>query len=298
MSKKLPLFRRAALVVLDKLAPIIPIPDEKYLRLKYFFRMGKKLNLRNPKTFNEKLQWLKLYARRPIDTVLSDKYAVKNYISNTIGSDYVIPLLGVWDSFDEIDFKKLPTRFVLKCTHDSGGIVVCKDIKDLDINAARKLFNHSLNTDYYVYSRERAYKGIPRRIIAEEYKEDPETKELRDYKFFCFNGVVKYFKIDFGRFTDHHANYYSPSGELIDLIETTYPPNPEANIKIPSNLNKMIELAEKLSTGIPFVRVDFYDVAGRIFFGEYTFSPAGGMTPYEPKGWDEKIGSWIILPNK
>lgn len=274
------------------------LPDRMYLKLKFRFAMGYKLDLNNPQTFNEKLQWLKLYGRRPIDTILSDKYAVKEYIAKIIGDQYVIPLLGVWDRFEDIDFGKLPNQFVLKCTHDSGGIVICKDKSLFDVDSAREKLNQSLKFDYYVYSRERAYKNIPRRIIAEQYMEESDSAELKDYKFFCFNGEVKYFKIDFGRFTEHHANYYSPQGKLLDLVETTYPPKANANIHLPVNLNKMVEFACLLSKGIPFVRVDFYEVSGHIFFGEFTFSPAGGMTPYEPHNWDYKIGSWIELPCK
>ena len=287
--------RRLLLAALERIVPVVPIPDRLYLKIKYYLRMGKRLNLDNPQTFNEKLQWLKLYGRRPIDTVLSDKYAVKDYITKTIGAQYVIPLLGVWDKFEDIDFSKLPNQFVLKCTHDSGGIVICKDKSTLDVRAAREKLNKTLKTDYYVYSREKAYKGIPRRIIAEEYMEDSDCAELRDYKFFCFNGEVKYFKIDFGRFTEHHANYYSPNGDLLDLAETPYPPVPNADIHLPVNLNKMVELANKLSQGTLFVRVDFYEVSGIVYFGEFTFSPTGGMTPYKPDGWDKTIGEWITL---
>ena len=295
MSSKLPFFRRYLLVLLENLAPNIPIPDKLYLKIKFYCRMGKRLNLKNPQTFNEKLQWLKLYGRRPIDTVLSDKYAVKEYITKTIGPEYVIPLLGVWDKFDDIDFDKLPNQFVLKCTHDSGGIVICKDKSKMDIKAAKKKLEKSLMIDYYVYSREKAYKNIPRRIIAEQYMEDAESSELKDYKFFCFDGEVKFFKIDFGRFVEHRANYYTPQGELLSLGEEKFPPNPNAQVVVPQNLETMVELAEKLSKGKPFVRVDFYDVANHIYFGEFTFSPGSGMNKLKPEGWDEKIGEWIKL---
>lgn len=295
MSSKLPFFRRYLLVLLENLAPNIPIPDKLYLKIKFYCRMGKRLNLKNPQTFNEKLQWLKLYGRRPIDTVLSDKYAVKEYITKTIGPEYVIPLLGVWDKFDDIDFDKLPNQFVLKCTHDSGGIVICKDKSKMDKKAAKKKLEKSLMIDYYVYSREKAYKNIPRRIIAEQYMEDAESSELKDYKFFCFDGEVKFFKIDFGRFVEHRANYYTPQGELLALGEEKFPPNPNAQVVVPKNLETMVELAEKLSKGKPFVRVDFYDVANHIYFGEFTFSPGCGMNKLKPEGWDEKIGEWIKL---
>ena len=296
--KKLGYIRGHSLALLSWVAPRFPIPDKLYLHIKYYLRMGKRLHLKNPQTFNEKLQWLKLYGRRPIDTILSDKFAVKEYISKTIGPEYVIPLLGVWERFDDIDFNQLPDQFVLKCTNDSGGIVICKDKSQFDKEAARGILSRSLKTDYYIYSREKAYKNIPKRIIAEEYKENKQTGELFDYKFFCFNGEVKLFKIDFGRFTEHHANYYSPKGELLPLIEMGYPPKPDANINLPHGLEKMVALAEKLSKGLPFVRIDFYEVVNQILFGEFTFSPAGGMTPYLPDGWDLKMGEWIVLPEK
>ena len=181
------LFQRGAMKAVNFFATVFPIPDKSFLRIKYFIQMGKPLHLASPKRFTEKLQWLKLYGRSPIDTILSDKYAVKEYISKTIGSQYVIPLLGVWNTFEEIDFDKLPNQFVLKCTHDSGGIVVCKDKSNFDKTAAKKKLTKGLKHDYYVYSREKAYRDIPRRIIADEYKEDSITNELRDYKFFCFD---------------------------------------------------------------------------------------------------------------
>lgn len=293
---KLPIFRRYGLFVLEKMAPLLPIPDKLYLYLKYYFRMGKILNLNHPKTFNEKLQWLKLYGRRPIDTILSDKYAVKEYIAKTIGKQYVIPLLGVWDKFEDIEFDKLPSQFVLKCTHDSGGIVICKEKSKLDIGEARAKIIKGLSHNFYVFSREKAYKDIPRRIIAEEYREDSNEGELKDYKFFCFNGEVKFFKIDFGRFTEHHANYYSPEGELLPFGELVCMPQPEHEIVIPSNLAEMVKLANKLSEGFPFLRVDLYNISGQILFGEFTFSPAGGMGPFEPSKWDDTLGSWIKLP--
>lgn len=293
---KLPVFRKYPLALLEKIAAIVPIPDKIYLHLKFYLRMGKCLNLKNPQTFNEKLQWLKLYGRRPIDTILSDKYAVKEYIAKTIGEQYVIPLIGVWDRFEDIDFSKLPNQFVLKCTHDSGGVVICKDKSSFDIEAARKVIDRGMKHNFYVYSREKAYKDIPRRVIAEEYREDSNAGELKDYKFFCFNGVVKFFKIDFGRFTDHHANYYSPEGKLLPFGELNFLPQPEHEIAMPNNLAEMVEIANKLSEGLPFIRVDFYNISGQILFGEFTFSPAGGMGPFEPDNWDVTLGNWIKLP--
>lgn len=294
---ELPYFRRKALGLLERLAPKVPIPDKLYLRIKYYFRMGKVLHLKHPKTFNEKIQWLKLYGRRPIDTVLADKYAVKEYITNTIGSQYVIPLIGVWNSFDEIDFSQLPDQFVLKCTHDSGGIVVCKDKSTLNIDKAKRVINHALKNDFYVFSREKAYKNIPRRIIAEEYKEDSKTKELRDYKFFCFDGEPKLLYVASDRQNAEEETKF----DFFDMQYNRLPftnghPNSIVLPEQPTKFEEMKKLAGILSKGIPHVRVDFYEVNGRVFFGEMTYSHLAGMTPFDPEDWDYTLGSWITLP--
>lgn len=295
MKRKL--INKLFLKTLDTIATMIPIPDKTYLRLKFFFRMGKRLNLKNPQTFNEKLQWLKLYGRRPIDTVLSDKYAVKEYIARTIGEQYVIPLLGVWDRFEDIDFDKLPNQFVLKCTHDSGGIVICKDKCKLDKERAKKTINRGMKHNFYVYSREKAYRDIPRRIIAEEYREDPITKELRDYKFFCFEGVPKALFIA----SDRQVVGEETKFDFFDMNFNHLPftnghPNAKVLPQKPKCFDEMKELAAKLSKGMPHVRVDFYEVDGRVYFGEMTYSHWGGMTPFEPEEWDYKFGSWIKIP--
>lgn len=289
--------RQSILYQFEKIAPIVP--DKLYLHIKYYLSMGKLLHLKKPQTFNEKIQWLKLYGRRPIDTILSDKYAVKDYISKTIGAQYVIPLLGVWDKFDDIDFDKLPNQFVLKCTHDSGGIVVSKDKSTLDIEGARELLTKGLKHDYYVYSREKAYKDIPRRIIAEEYKEDSTTKELRDYKFFCFDGVPKIFFVA----SDRQNKEEETKFDFFDMDYNHLPftnghPNSEILPKKPLKFDEMKKLAAKLSQGIPHVRVDFYEVNGQVYFGEMTYSHWGGMTPFNPEEWDRTLGSWIRLPEK
>ena len=292
------LFQRFSLILLDRIiAPHFPIPDKLYLRIKYYIRMGKPLHLNAPVTFNEKLQWLKLYGRRPIDTMLSDKYAVKEYITQKIGAQYVIPLIGVWDRFEDIDFNILPEQFVLKCTHDSGGIVICKNKKEFNYDAAKKILNKGLANDFYVFSREKAYKNIPRRIIAEEYREDPITGELRDYKFFCFDGVPKALFIASDRQVegeetkfDFFVMYYN------HLPFTNGHPNAKLLPQKPEKFEEMKRLASVLSEGIPHVRVDFYEVSGRVYFGEMTYSHWGGMTPFEPEEWDYKFGSWIHLP--
>lgn len=290
-------FRDYSLRILERVAPIIPVPDKVYLHLKYYFRMGKKLHLKHPQTFNEKLQWLKLYGRRPIDTVLSDKYAVKKYITNSIGAKYVIPLLGVWNGFDDIDFDKLPNQFVLKCTHDSGGVVICKDKSSFDIESARKKINYGLSHNFYVYSREKAYRDIPRRIIAEEYKEDSIAGELRDYKFFCFNGEPKIMFIA----SDRQKKGEETKFDFFDMDFNHLPftnghPNAIVPPQKPIKFDEMKELAAKLSVGIPHVRVDFYEVNEQVYFGEMTYSHWGGMTPFNPEEWDYKLGEWIKLP--
>ena len=272
------------------------LTDEEYISRMFKAKMGYELDLNNPKTFNEKLQWLKLHDRKQIYTTMVDKYAVKEYVASIIGEDYIIPTLGVWDSFDEIDFDALPDKFVLKCTHDSGGLVICKDKSKLDIVAARKKINRSLKTNYFYYGREWPYKNVKPRIIAEKYMENTITSDLRDYKFFCFGGVAKCYKVDFDRFIDHKANYFTSNGDLMIMGEEVCPPDFEKEIPIPTQLNKMKAFAEKLANTHPFLRTDFYDVDGRVYFGELTFYPASGFGRFVYEGNDELLGTWIQLP--
>lgn len=273
------------------------LSDEAYLKLVYRLIFGRKLDLKNPKTFNEKLQWLKLYNRKPEYTLMVDKYEVKGYIAEQIGEEYVIPTLGVWDNFDDIDFDSLPNQFVLKCTHDSGGLVICKDKSNLDVTKAREKINKALTRRFYYFGREWPYKNVKPRIIAEKYMVDKTVDELRDYKFFCFGGVCKCLKVDFDRFIEHHANYFDPQGNLLDLGEKICPPNKEKVLFLPENKDNMLQLAEKLSKGIPFLRADFYDVNGKIYFGELTFFPASGWGEFTDEKWDYKLGEWIKLPD-
>ena len=264
------------------------LDDVAYLSRLFRASMHRQLDLSNPVTFNEKLQWLKLYDRRPEYTMMVDKYLVRDYIANKLGEEYLIPLLGVWDDPDDIDFDSLPDRFVLKCNHNSGlGMCICKNKSMLNIKKVKADLRKGLKQDYYLTGREWPYKNVPRKIIAEKYMEDNSLHELRDYKFFCFGGQVKCFKVDFDRFIEHHANYYDRDGNLLEY---------DRKIELPKTLNKMIELAEKLSTGIPFLRVDFYDVNGKIYFGELTFFPASGLGEFIPQEWDLKLGEWITLP--
>lgn len=262
--------------------------------------MGHRLDLNCPMTFNEKLQWLKLYDRKPEYTTMVDKYAVKKYVADIIGDDFIIPTLGVWDSFDEIEFDTLPNQFVLKTTHGGGGVglVICKDKSTFDKSEAKRKLDASMRSDIYKSLREWPYKNVPKRILAETFlspKEKSAPADLLDYKFFCFNGEVKFFKVDFGRFVDHHANYYSPEGVLLDFGEQRLKPDAHYPIELPGNLDKMVSLAECLSKDIPFLRVDFYNVDGKIFFGELTFYPASGHGKWTSDDVDLSIGEYLKL---
>ena len=290
-------FQKAIADNITKTDMLQRMSDTAYLKLIYRLIFGRKLDLKNPQTFNEKLQWLKLNDRKTEYTTMVDKYEVKKYIAEKIGEEYVIPTLGVWDNFDDIDIDLLPNQFVLKCTHDSGGLVICKDKSKLDIAKAREKINKALTRRFYYFGREWPYKAVKPRIIAEKYMVDESVSELRDYKFFCFGGVCKCLKVDFDRFIEHRANYYDPQGNLLDLGEKICPPNKEKVIVLPDNKEKMLQLAEKLSTNIPFLRVDFYDVNGKIYFGELTFFPASGWGEFTDKKWDYKLGEWIKLPD-
>lgn len=273
------------------------LDDKKYLEKIFKANMGYALNLINPQTFNEKLQWLKLYNRRPEYTTMVDKYLVRDYIAEKLGEEYLIPLLGVWDDPDEIDFAKLPEKFVLKCNHNSGlGMCICKDKSKLDIAKVKSNLKKGLKQDYYLTGREWPYKDVPRKIIAEQYMEDNTFHELRDYKFFCFGGQVKCFKVDFDRFIEHRANYFDTAGNLLKFGEVVCPPVFDRQIVLPKTLPKMIEFAEALTKSIPFLRADFYDVNGKIYFGELTFYPASGMGKFIPDEWDKIFGEWISLP--
>lgn len=271
--------------------------DEKYIRLVYWARMGKKLNLENPTTFNEKIQWLKLFDRNPEYSRMVDKYEVKKYVASRIGEQYIIQTLGVWDNFEDIKFDILPNSFVLKCTHDSGGLVICKDKNTFDIEAAKKKISKSLKTNYYLHSREWPYKNVKPRIIAEQYMEDHRTQELRDYKFFCFNGVAKAMFIATDRQKKEETKFDFYDMDFVHLPFTNGHPNSKQIIDKPVCFDEMKMLAEKLAENIPHVRVDFYEVDGKVYFGELTFSHWSGFVPFDPEIWDHKFGSWIQLPN-
>ena len=272
--------------------------DKKYLTVLYRRAFGKKPDFDNPRTYNEKLQWLKLYNRRPEYTMMVDKYEVKDYVASVIGEEYVIKALGVWDKFEDIDFDSLPERFVLKCTHDSGGIAICRDKVSFDKEKAGRVLGRSLCNNYYYRGREWPYKNVKPRIIAEEYLEDESDGELRDYKFFCFNGEVKAMYVNTDRF--------SSGGTCSDFFDADFNhlpfrhgyPNAKTLPHKPENFELMKELAGKLSRGIPHARIDFYEVNGKVYFGEITFFHWSGLTPFKPEEWDYTFGSWLTLPEK
>ena len=272
------------------------VPEEWYLKRRFKKLVGYPLNLDNPQTFNEKLQWLKLHDRNPLYTKMVDKYEAKKYVADIIGEEYIIPTLGVWNHFDDIDFDKLPEQFVLKCTHDSGSIVICKDKATFDKKAARKKLERGLRYNYYyVGGFEWPYKNVKPRIIAEKYMVDESQTDLTDYKFMCFNGKVQCSFTCTGRNTDSglHVTFYDRAWQKLSFARH-YPVESSAMPK-PVNYEKMVELAEKLSIPLKFARIDFYEINGNIYFGEITFFPGNGMEEFSPEKWDYKIGSWIQL---
>lgn len=269
--------------------------DETYLKLMFQARMGRKLDLKNPKTFNEKLQWLKLYDRKPEYSTMVDKYEAKKYVAERIGEEYIIPTLGVWDAFDEIDFSALPNQFVLKCTHDSGGLVICKDKASFDVLEARRKINKSLKNDYYLWGREWPYKNVKHRIIAEKYMEDTKTSELRDYKIFTFDGVAKALFIASNRQTGKTtADYFDMDFKPLDF--TWGYPHSQILPSKPECFEEMVKSAERLAEGTAELRVDFYEVNGKAYFGEMTFFDGSGFDKFNPEEWDAKFGKLIKLP--
>ena len=270
------------------------LSDETYLKMEYRFQMGEKLDLKNPKTLNEKLQWLKLHDRKPEYVVMVDKYLAKGYIADRIGEEYIIPTLGVWNTADEIDFDKLPEQFVLKCNHNSGGLVVCKDKSKLDITETKKKISRALKQDFYLIGREWPYKDVPRKIIAEKFMVDESGKELKDYKIFCFNGKAEYVEVDFNRFIEHKLNPYDFDWKPLNFCDSSKN-DYAANIPKPQRLEDMRRIAEELSKDIPFLRVDFYSIFDKIYVGELTLYPGSGWIQFDPKSTDEKYGKLLKL---
>lgn len=257
----------------------IRLEDKTYLKFLYKMCLNKTLNLDNPQTFNEKLQWLKLYDRKPEYTKMVDKYEVKKYVANIIGDEYIIPTIGIYNNFDEINFEELPKQFVMKCTHDSGGIVICKDKQKLDLKEAKIKIKRSLKNNYFYFGREWPYKNVKPRIIIDEYIEDNIRHELVDYKIYAFNGQCDYVMACFDRFNGGPKFIYFDREWNIkkEFSKDGLKYGENINLSKPKNIDKMFECAEKLSQGIPFVRVDFYEANGKMYFGELTFYPSSGF---------------------
>ena len=272
------------------------MPDRLYLEWLYEVRMGERLHLDHPVTFNEKLNWLKLYDRRDEYTKMADKYEARRYIDEKIGEEYLIPLLGVWDKAEDIDPDTLPDQFVLKCTHDSASVIICKDKGTFDWNAARDKLSKSLAVNYFYPSREWPYKNIVPRIIAEQYMVDESGTELKDYKIYNFGGKPELIQVDFGRFVHHERNLYDLNWNYIDE-QIEYPKNPAVSIPRPEHLELMLQLAAKLSQGMPSVRTDFYSINGKVYFGEITFYQEAGFAHFSSKDYERYLGSRIQLPD-
>ena len=272
------------------------MPDDKWLKKKYKCVFNKELNLDNPSTFNEKLQWLKLHDRKPIYSSMVDKYEAKNYVSNIIGEEYIIPTLGVWENVDDIDFSLLPERFVLKCTHNSGvGLCICKDKNKLDVKKAKKGLNKGLKQNYYLSGREWPYKNVKPRIIAEKYLED-KTGSLIDYKFFCFDGYVDNVMVCLERESGNPKFYFFDQEWNLLRINIRGKEAPEGfTIPKPKCMDKMFDIASKLSKGLKFNRVDLYECDEKIYFGELTFFPDSGFDKNLLQETDKYLGSLIKL---
>ena len=273
------------------------LPDSLYLKWLYRLSIGQRLNLSNPQTFNEKIQWLKLNNKRPEYTRMVDKIEAKNYVANIIGEKYIIPTLAVYDRPENIDFNSLPNQFVLKTTHGGGGqaVVICKDKSTFNIKRAIEVLSVAMDSDISRLYKEYPYKDVPRRIIVEPYMSN-DGRELEDYKIHNFNGVPRLILVCRNRFSGVMIDdFYSTQWELMDIHRPGHPTSKSPMTK-PDQLDELLELARKLAGEIPFLRTDFYIINGNVFFGELTFYPASGLSKFEPSIWDSILGNWLKLP--
>lgn len=278
------------------------LSDETFIKAVFKFRVGYKINLDCPQTYNEKLQWIKLYDRNPRYTAMVDKVQVRDYISKTIGEKYLIPCLGVWNSEEDINFDELPNQFVLKCNHNSGlGMCICKDKSKLNINNVKAELRRGLNQDYYYHSREWPYKDVPKKIIGEKFLVDESGKDLKDYKVMCFNGEPKLIELHMGRFTDHQSqDFYDIDWNKTNITQSglSLYGSSKSVMPKPVTLDEMLKLSKILSQGIPHVRVDWYSIEEKLYFGELTFFDGSGFDPYDNPEDDLLLGSWIKLPER
>lgn len=274
------------------------LPDKLYLKMKFRYMMGESLNFKNPQTFNQKLQWLKLYNRNPLYTKLVDKYEVRKYIVETIGEEYLIPLIGVYDNIDEIDWSKLPNQFVLKCTHGSGANIICKDKSKLDIQKAEKRLKKWMRRNWYWYGREWPYKNVKPRIICEKFLQEADGEQIKDYRVFCFDGEPKFIAVDFDITNKKNTrrNLYDLDWNLLDY-GISYPRELSIKVERPKRIDEMIKISKILAKDIPHVRIDFYCLDTKIYFGEMTFYHQAGYGRVYPKEFEREMGEWIKLPN-
>lgn len=268
--------------------------DRTFLLRRYEQVCEKKLDLDKPKCFNEKLQWLKLYNRKSEYIQMVDKLGVKEYVSEMVGEKYVIPTIAVWDEVRDVDIEFLPDKFVLKCTHDSGSVCICEDKQSFDIYSAKQKLSECLNINFFWMSREWPYKGVKRKIFAEQYICEERETQLRDYKLFCFAGKVKLVQVDIDRFTNHRRNIYDTNWKRLPFA-IGYPMAPEIQINKPVCLNEMIDVAEKLAAGIPHVRIDFYVIEDKPLVGEMTFFHGSGFEKFNSEEWELTMGNWIDM---
>lgn len=271
------------------------LTDKLFLRIQFRVQVGYWPNIDKPRTFNEKIQWLKLNDIHPEYSYMVDKVRVKDYVTSKVGSEYIIPTIGIWNDVDEIDWELLPEQFVIKSTSDSGGVVVCRDKMSLDVPKAKKKLKGLGTRDYTKYNKEYPYHNVPHRYIAEQYMEDESGYELKDYKIFCSYGKALFLFVATGR-QQHDTRFDFYDTQFNHLPVLNGHPNADVWPVKPINFEKMLEIAEKLSEGIPHVRVDLYNVNGRIYFGELTFFHWSGMVPFNPVDWDLKFGEMIQLP--
>ncbi len=274
------------------------MPDETYLKMIYKCHMGRKLNLSSPTTYNEKLQWLKLNDRRPEYKIYADKFAVREYIRQAVGEEYLIPLIAVYDKVDEIPWDALPAQFVLKCTHASGTNIICPDKNQLDVETAKRQLNRWMRWDYYWHGREWQYKEMKPRIICEKYMADDSGSELKDYKFHCFSGEPKIATVVLNRFKEGgpNGNFYDMDWNRLPFYQHYRPSINE--VPKPKSFEQMKAIARRLSEGLPYIRIDYYEVEGQLYVGELTLHPASGWLEFIPESADDLVGSWVELPQR
>lgn len=272
------------------------LSDEKFIRKQFLKRLNRPLNLDHPLYYNDKIQWLKLYNRQADLQVYADKLKVRNYIERKIGAAYLNDLIGVYDRVEEIPFDLLPDQYVIKTSHGSGHIILCHDKNKMDYRDIRSKLNWWLRRDYYYQNREWVYKDMEKKILIEPYLIDP-SGDLKDYKIFCFHGQPKLIQVDFDRHRDHKRNFYDLSFNLLPFT-SRYPMDKEAHLKVPKNYKEMLDIARTLSQDFIHVRVDLYNVEGKIYFGELTFYHGNGMETIEPLSYEKLLGSWLTLPKE